>query len=177
MPSQLRLRRAGSLGKWGSLAIAVFSIFLFWPSRGRRIECQLLALAKAMSHDDPSVTKDWLTGLEAAIRADFSPTTAVAIDGVVGGTLSQDQIVEGVTQLEANSTTFRLKFDDMSVELTDDQSRAVVAADTTVEIAAESRTYRQRRHVTFSLQRDGGRYRIKGVEASANIVNLPEPRP
>jgi molybdenum cofactor biosynthesis enzyme MoaA len=171
-------RRAGALARWGLLAIFVGAVFLFWPSKVRRIEHRLSTLAAAVSHEGPAVTSDWLKTLQEQIQTNCSTsTTEVTIDSVVNEALSQEQIVQGVAQLAANSVALRVRFEHLSVELTPNQERAQVSADAIVEMVTQNRADREKRHVTFSLQQRSGEFRIVAVEASANIVNQPEPRP
>ena len=65
----------------------------------------------------------------------------------------------------------------MTVELSADQARAQVSTDAIVEIALVNRTDRERRHLSISLEKEAGKYRIVGVKGSASILNQPEPRP
>jgi hypothetical protein len=176
-PYQLLPRRAGLVAKWGLLVISVAGAFLYWPSKSRRIEWQISDLTNSVSHEGTFQTQDWLDGLEFAIRADFANSTAVTVDGVLNGALSRDQISDSITKLAASSTLLRVRFEHASVELSREEDRAQFSADAIVEITKGSRTDRERRHVSLSLQREGRHYRIIGVEASLNIVNLPEPRP
>ncbi len=170
--------RAGPLARWGLLAIFLGVAFFFWPSKARRIERQLSTLATSVCHEGSVVTGDWLKTLEGQIQSNFSKsTTEVTIDGVVNEALSQEQIIQGVTQIAASSTALRIRLGHLSVELSADRVRALVTADAIVEISAQNRTDRERRHVAFSLQQQSGKLRIISVEASASIVNQPEPRP
>ena len=77
---------------WGLVAISLVAALLYWPSKIRRIDWQLSALAGAVSHEGLGVTTDWLKGLDAGIRSNFSlSTTAVTIEGVINESLSQDR--------------------------------------------------------------------------------------
>lgn len=171
-------RRAGSVVLWGLLAILVGVTLLFWPSKRRCIEGQVIAMANAISHEGATVNQDWLQGLEAAIRTNCSrTTTAVTIEGVVNEPFAQDQIIEALAALAASSTRVIVKLEQLSTDLSGQPERAHVIADATVEIAHDHRVDRERRHVSFSLQQDAGKLRLVSVDASANIVNQPEPRP
>ena len=171
-------RRAGSVALWGLLAILLGFTLLFWPSKRRRIEGQIVAMANAISHEGTSVRQDWLRGLGAAIRANCSrTTTAVTIEGVVNEPFTQDHIIEAVATLAASSSRLSVKLEQISVDLSGQPERASVNADATVEIDHDNRIDRERRHVTFSLQQDAGTFRVVSVEASEPIVNQPEPRP
>lgn len=171
-------RRAGSVALWGLLAILVAVTLLFWPSKRRRIEGQVLAMANAISHEGASVSQDWLRGLGAVIRANCSQTTTtVTIEGVVNEPYTQDQIIEAVATLVASSTRLSVKLEHISVNLSGQPERASVNADATVEIEHDDRVDRERRHVSFSLLQDAGTFRLVSVEASEPIVNQPEPRP
>ena len=170
-------RRAGPLARWGLVAILLGVTFLFWPNKVRRIERQLSNLAASVSHEGPAVSGDWLKTLESQIQSNFSTTTTeVTIEGVVNEGLSQEQIVQRVAQLAASSTALSVKLSHLTVEITPDQDRAQASADLIVEIATHERTDRERRHVTISLQQQSGKFTIVAVEASAGIVNQPEPR-
>jgi len=172
------LRRAGPLTRWGLAAILLGVAFLFWPNKVRRIERQLSTLAASVSHEGPAVSGDWLKTLESQIQLNFSTsTTEVTIEGVVNEALSQEQIVQGVAQLAASSTVLSVKLSQLTVEITHNQDRAQASADAIVEIATQERTDRERRHVTLSLQQQSGKFRIVAAEASAGIVDQPEPRP
>jgi len=171
-------RRAGSMAKWGPLAIFVVAALLYWPNKRRRIEGQMRTLADAISHQGPKVTGDWLKGLTDAVQGNCSRTnTAVTIEGVVNEALSQDQIIQAVTQIAADSTRVHVTLEHLTVDLSGQAERAQVNADATIEIAHDDRLDRERRHVFLSLEEDSGRYRLVSVETSAAIVNQPEPRP
>jgi hypothetical protein len=171
-------RRAGSVALWGLLAILVALALLFWPSKRRRIEGQILAMANAISHEGASVSQDWLRGLGAAVRANCSrTTTAVTIEDVVNEPFTQDQIIEAVATLAASSTRLSVKLEHISVDLSGQPERASANADVTIEIEHDNRVDRERRHVFFSLRQDDGTLRIVSVEATGAIVNPPEPRP
>ena len=109
-------RRIGSTARWGLVAISVVAALLCWPNQARRIKWQISAIAGAVSHDGSTTPKDWLDGLDSVIRSNFSPATAaVTIDGVIDEALSQDQIVQGFTQLRASSTLMHVGIDLLNI--------------------------------------------------------------
>ena len=171
-------KRAGSALKWGLSAISIAIVVSVWPNPRRQIERQIVGMADAVSHHGTIVDRDWLAGLSRNIHENCSNgSTAVTIEGHVNEALSQEKIIEGVAQIAADSTEFIVKFEHITVDLLGESKRAQVSADAIVEWTREHRAERERRHVIFSLQQDDRRYRVIAIEASANIVNQPEPRP
>jgi hypothetical protein len=134
-------------------------------------------MAESISHHGSTVNRDWLGRLSAIIHENCSNTTTqVTVERVVNEALTQEQLVESVTQIAASSTEVLVKLDQVTVDLSDDSRQAQVNAEALVEITHDNEIDRERRHVLMTLQEIDGKYRLVSVEAPANIVNQPEPR-
>jgi hypothetical protein len=171
-------RRAASLTLWGVLVILAAITFLCWPDKRLRIERQIWALANGVSHQGATVSSDWLRGLSETIEANCSRTTTfVRVEGAVNQAFTQAELVDALAGLAATSTRLEVKLEPMTITLSGAPERAQVNVDAAVEIERDQRVDRERRHVFISLQQDGGQYRVVAVEASAKVVDQPEPRP
>ncbi len=177
-PYHSLIRRAASLTLWGLLVILAAIAFLYWPDKRHRIERQIWALANAVSHQGGTVSSDWLRGLSETIEANCSRTTTlVMVEGAVNQTFTQVELVDALAGLAATSTRLQVKLEPMTITLSGEPERAQVSVDAAVEIERDRRVDRERRHVFISLQQGGGQYRVVTVEASARVVDQPEPRP
>ena len=128
-----------------------------------------------MSHDGSTVNRDWLGKLSANIHENCSnSTTQVTVEGIIKEALSQEQIVEAITQVAAGSTKVTVKLDHVTVDLFDQSRRAQVNADALVEVAHDNEVDRERRHIVMTLQVIEGKYRLVSVEAPVNGVNQPD---
>ena len=163
--------------RWGLLACTLGIAALYWPTDGRRIESQLSSLARAASHDGPSLQSDWLQRLDGVVRTNFSTSTSITLEGVANQTVSRDQIIQALVEVAGESTRLQLELEQLQVNFSQDHQGAQVTADAVIERSTTDRTDRERRHVSIALRREAGMYRIIGVEGSAKIVNQPEPRP
>ena len=153
----------------GLLAILVALGISFWPDPRRQIQRQIWSMADSISHHGSTVSPNWLGSLSANIRDNCSnSTTLVTVEGIVNEALTQEQIVEAVTQIAAGSSEVLVKLDHVTVDLSDDSRRAQVNAEALVEITHDSEVDRERRHVLMTLQEIDGKYRLVSVEAPAS---------
>lgn len=170
--------RAGATLKWGLWAVLVLAIIAYWPSEIRKVQHQVTAMAVAVSHHGSTLSPGWLNGLSSNIHENCaSGTTALNIDGVFNEALTQPQLVEAVTQVASSSTDFSLKLEHVTVNLPRGSNRAQVNADAVLDVTHGGRVDHEMRQVRMILEKTGGKFRLVSVEASAPIVNQPEPRP
>jgi hypothetical protein len=70
-----------------------------------------------------------------------------------------------------------VKLAQLSTDISRESKRAQVNADAVIEVSHDGRFDREKRHLTLILKKFNYRYQLISLEASAPIVNQPEPRP